>query len=229
MKILAIGAHPDDIEIFMFGLLSIYSNRGDEIGMIVATDGAAGNVISNKSLSKKRKKETINALMDLGEPDLLGFPDGQLSDSKNVRSTLKEKIKKFNPDLIITHAPEDYHPDHRALSKYVIDSASFNFPVIFCEALMGVNFTPNYYIDISKHFELKKNAILKHKSQNSEKFYKAIEINNRFRAAQCNAPDGSYAEVYRFEPTFPFLDIRLLLPESLPIRSYYKNLSNSLI
>ena len=229
MKILAIGAHPDDIEIFMFGLLSTYSNRGDEIGLIVATDGAAGNVLSNKSLSKIRKKETINALMDIGEPDLLGFPDGQLSDSKNVRSTLKEKIKKFNPDLIITHAPEDYHPDHRALSKYVIDSASFNFPVIFCETLMGVNFTPNYYIDISKHFELKKNAILKHKSQNSEKFYKAIEINNRFRAAQCNAPDGSYAEVYRFEPTFPFLDIRSLLPKSLPIRSYYKNLSNSLI
>ncbi len=229
MKILAIGAHPDDIEIFMFGLLSIYSNRGDKIGLIVATDGAAGNVLSNKSLSKIRKKETINALIDIGEPDLLGFPDGQLLDSKNVRSTLKEKIKKFNPDLIITHAPEDYHPDHRALSKYVIDSASFNFPVIFCETLMGVNFTPNYYIDISKHFELKKNAILQHKSQNSEKFYKAIEINNRFRAAQCNAPDGSYAEVYRFEPTFPFLDIRSLLPKSLPIRSYYKNLSNSLI
>ena len=229
MKILAIGAHPDDIEIFMFGLLSVYSSRGDEIGLIIATDGAAGNVLSNKSLSIIRKKETINALMDLGEPDLLGFPDGQLSDSKNVRSTLKEKIKKFNPDLIITHAPEDYHPDHRALSKYVIDSASFNFPVIFCETLMGVNFTPNYYIDISKHFELKKNAILKHKSQNSEKFYKAIEINNRFRAAQCNAPDGSYAEVYRFEPTFPFLDIRSLLPKSLPIRSYYKNLFNSLI
>ena len=229
MKILALGAHPDDIEIFMFGLLSVYSSRGDEIGLIVATDGAAGNILSNKSLSIIRKKETINALMDLGEPDLLGFPDGQLLDSKNVRSTLKEKIKKFNPDLIITHAPEDYHPDHRALSKYVIDSASFNFPVIFCETLMGVNFTPNYYIDISKHFELKKNAILKHKSQNSEKFYKAIEINNRFRAAQCNAPDGSYAEVYRFEPTFPFLDIRSLLPKSLPIRSYYKNLSNSLI
>ena len=57
MKILAIGAHPDDIEIFMFGLLSIYSNRGDEIGLIVATDGAAGNVISNKSLSKIRKKK----------------------------------------------------------------------------------------------------------------------------------------------------------------------------
>ena len=142
---------------------------------------------------------------------------------------LIKAYQKFNPDLIITHAPEDYHPDHRALSKYVIDSASFNFPVIFCETLMGVNFTPNYYIDISKHFELKKNAILKHKSQNSEKFYKAIEINNRFRAAQCNAPDGSYAEVYRFEPTFPFLDIRSLLPKSLPIRSYYKNLSNSLI
>ena len=49
MKILAIGAHPDDIEIFMFGLLSVYSSRGDEIGMIIATDGAAGNVLSNKA------------------------------------------------------------------------------------------------------------------------------------------------------------------------------------
>ena len=229
MKILAIGAHPDDIEIFMFGLLSVYASRGDEIGLIVATDGAAGNIISNTNLSRVRKKETINALKDLGEPDLLNFSDGQLSDSNLIRGVLKEKIKDFNPDLIITHAPEDYHPDHRALSKYVIDSASFNFPVIFCETLMGVNFTPNYYIDISEHFELKKNAILKHKSQNAAKFYKALEINNRFRAAQCNASDGSYAEVYRFELIFPFLDIRSLLPISLPIRPYYKNLSNSLI
>ena len=229
MKILAIGAHPDDIEIFMFGLLSVYANRGDEIGLIVATDGAAGNVVSDKSLSSIRKKETISALQSLGEPVLLDFPDGELSEAKNFKLVLKEKIKFFKPDLIITHAPEDYHPDHRALSKYVTDSASFNYPVIFCETLMGVNFIPNYYIDISIYFELKKNAILKHKSQNGEKFYKAIEINNRFRAAQCNASDHSYAEVYRLETTFPFVDIRELLPGSFPIMPYYKNLVNSLI
>ena len=66
MKILAIGAHPDDIEIFMYGILSIYSKRNDEINMIVATDGAAGNVTTNKNLSKIRKKETKEALKTFG-------------------------------------------------------------------------------------------------------------------------------------------------------------------
>jgi N-acetylglucosamine malate deacetylase 1 len=94
---------------------------------------------------------------------------------------------------------------------------------------LGINFKPQINIDISKDFESKKNAILKHKSQSPEKFLSAIEINNTFRAAQCNAGNNSYAEVFRFEPSFPFVDISLLLPDSLPIRPYYKNLVDSLI
>ena len=57
MKILAVGAHPDDIEIFMYGTLSIFSKRDDEIKMIIATDGGAGIVATNKNLSKIRKKK----------------------------------------------------------------------------------------------------------------------------------------------------------------------------
>ena len=56
MKILAIGAHPDDIEIFMYGFLSVCKNRGDEIDLIIATDGAAGSVLSNVNLAEIRKK-----------------------------------------------------------------------------------------------------------------------------------------------------------------------------
>ena len=52
MKILAIGAHPDDIEIFMYGMLSVYLNRGDEIYMIVVTDGSAGDVLAKSNLAK---------------------------------------------------------------------------------------------------------------------------------------------------------------------------------
>ena len=84
-------------------------------------------------------------------------------------------------------------------------------------------------IDISAYFKDKSKAILKHKSQKPEKFLKAIEINNKFRAAQCNAGGDSYAEVFRFEPSFPFADLRSLLPPSMPIRPYYKNKPNSLI
>ena len=133
------------------------------------------------------------------------------------------------PDLIITHPPEDYHSDHRSLSHHVKSSAGFKYPVLFCETLMGINFNPNIYIDITSYFKDKSIAILKHKSQKPEKFLKAIEINNKFRAAQCNAGGESYAEVFRFEPSFPFVDLRSLLPPTMPIRPYYKNIPSSLI
>ena len=229
MKILAIGAHPDDIEIFMYGVLSIFSKRNDEISMIVATDGGAGSVLTNENLSEIRKKETMEALKTLGIPIFLGYLDGELSTQIDIISTLKKHIDSVNPDLIITHPPEDYHSDHRSLSNFVKESAGFKYPVLFCETLMGVNFNPNIYIDISAYFKDKSKAILKHKSQKPEKFLKAIEINNKFRAAQCNAGGESYAEVFRFEPSFPFVDLRSLLPPTMPIRPYYKNIPSSLI
>ena len=229
MKILAIGAHPDDIEIFMYGILSIFCKRNDDISMIVATNGDAGNVVINKNLSETRKQETTKALQRFGTPIFLGFLDGELSSQVSIITTLKNHIDRINPDLIITHPPEDYHSDHRSLSNYVKSSAGFKYPVLFCETLMGVNFNPNIYIDISEYFEDKMKAILNHKSQKPEKFVKAIEINNKFRAAQCNAGGESYAEVFRFEPSFPFVDLRSLLPTTISIRPYYKNISSSLI
>ena len=229
MKILAVGAHPDDIEIFMYGILSIFSKRNDEITMIIATDGSAGSVTTNKNLSEIRKKETIEALKIFGIPIFLNYSDGELSIQPNITRTLKKHFDSIEPDLIITHPPEDYHPDHRSLSNYVKSSSGFKYPVLFCETLMGVNFNPNVYIDISNYFNHKAQAILKHKSQSPEKFLKAIEINNKFRAAQCNAGGQSYAEVFRFEQTFPFVDVRSLLPSTMPIRPYYKNTANSLI
>ena len=170
MKILAVGAHPDDIEIFMYGILSIFSKRNDEITMIIATDGGAGSVTSNKNLSEIRKKETIEALKIFGTPIFLDYLDGELSIQPNITSILKKSIDSIEPDLIITHPPEDYHSDHRSLSQYVKSSAGFKYPVLFCETLMGVNFNPNIYIDISKYFQDKTKAILKHKSQKPENF-----------------------------------------------------------
>jgi LmbE family N-acetylglucosaminyl deacetylase len=229
MKILAVGAHPDDIEIFMYGILSIFLKRNDKISMIVATDGGAGTVTTNKNLSEIRKKETIEALKIFGTPIFLDYLDGELSTQSNLTNTLKKHINDIVPDLIITHPPEDYHHDHRSLSNYVKLSAGFKYPVLFCETLMGVNFNPNIYIDISKYFQDKTKAILKHKSQKPENFLKAVEINNKFRAAQCNAGGDSYAEVFRFEPSFPFVDIRSLIPQTMTINQYYNNSTKSLI
>ena len=125
------------------------------------------------------------------------------------------------PDLIITHSPNDYHSDHRALSSLTSSVISHYIPILFCDTLMGVNFNPNFYIDITEYFLLKEEAILKHQSQKPQRFIDLFKLMNSYRAAQCNAPKGKYAEAYSFEPSFPFTDIRHILPSPLKLRPFH--------
>ena len=229
MNVMAIGAHPDDLEIFMYGLLAAAKARGDVLHLAIATDGAAGGINPGKALSKKRALETQNGLKQLGNVTLLDFPDGQLALTPNAAVSITNFIHNIHPDLIVTHAPEDYHPDHRALAQFVIEAAGFICPVLFCDTLMGVGFEPDYYVDITPYFSAKQTAIMAHHSQHPKRFSAAAAITNRFRAAQCNAPDGHYAEAYRFNSRFPFSDIRGLLPPAPPYRPFYVPGSNALI
>jgi N-acetylglucosamine malate deacetylase 1 len=229
MKILAVGAHPDDIEIFMYGLIAACKQRGDEIILCVATDGAAGNIQINNNLKKIREKETVLGLAKVGIPCFLELIDGNLDGSLNAYKIICDYINDIKPDLVITHDPNDYHPDHRSLSKYITKSVGFKCPVLFAETLLGINFIPDIYVDITDYFEEKKNAILSHKSQNPFAFIDAVEISNRYRSAQCNAPNQNYAEVYRVSKTFPFADIRQILPKAPKLRPFYEKNIDSLI
>ena len=149
MRILAAGAHPDDIEIFMFGLLSLFKFRGDEITMLVATDGSLGGKQKKEELTRLREIETTNALKDLGDLFFLKLPDGSLGDYESHKIKIK-KVLEISPDLIITHAPNDYHSDHQALSGIMKSIACHQVPLIYSDTMLGVNFLPNYYVDISK-------------------------------------------------------------------------------
>lgn len=221
MKILALGAHPDDIEIFMYGLVSIYKKEGNEVYTMIATDGSKGGYPGGKLLSQKREKEAIAGLKKLSTPIFLNIPDGELGEASHHRKIIKENILKLMPDLIITHSKNDYHSDHRSLSLLTCKAVSHYIPVLYCDTLMGVDFNPNYYVDITDHYLLKKEAILKHKSQKPERFIDLFELMNSYRSAQCNAPKGHYAEAYSFVPSYPFSDIRSILPSALKLRPFH--------
>jgi len=221
MKILALGAHPDDIEIFMYGLVSTYKKEGNQVFTIIATDGSKGGSPKDDLLSKKREKEAIAGLKKISKPIFLNIPDGELGEDTEHRRTIKENILKIMPDLIITHSQNDYHSDHRSLSFITSSVVSHYIPVIYCDTLMGINFNPNFYVDITEHFLLKKEAILKHKTQKPQRFVDLFKLMNSYRAAQCNAPKGSYAEAYFFKPSFPFSDIREVLPTPLKLRPFH--------
>ena len=223
MKILALGAHPDDIEIFMYGLISIYKKQGDQVYTMIATDGARGGKSQGKSLSRLRSQEAIAALKDLSKPIFLNIPDGKLGEDPEHKKIIKKQILKIMPDLIITHHQNDYHSDHRSLSILTSSAISHYIPILYCDTLMGINFDPNFYVDITDYFLFKKEAILKHKSQNPQRFVDLFKLMNSYRAAQCNAPNGKYAEAYNFTPSFPFSDIRNILPPSLKLRAFHVN------
>ncbi|PBB97976.1 PIG-L deacetylase family protein [Mesorhizobium sp. WSM3862] len=219
MKILALGAHPDDIEIFMFGTLAAYAALGAELTFAIATDGAKGGKGDPKSLVKTRREEATEAAGLLGvTPRFLGFPDGALVADAVLIDTLKALIGEVQPDLAITHAPNDYHGDHRALSDGVRIAASFEVPVLHADTLGGTGFSPTHYVDISSHWDLKGQAILAHRSQGPEHYLNGARMQNAFRAGQCNGAPGALAEAFRFEPVFPFADIRELLPPAPRIR-----------
>lgn len=229
MKIVGIGAHPDDVEIFFYGFLAACKARGDDISIGVATDGAAGGDNPGAKLAATRAEETTNALTALATPTLLGLPDGGLAEAADARQVIARFLANCKPDLVVTHAPDDYHPDHRALSHFVTDAVGFTCPILFAETLMGVGFTPDVYVDITPFFDAKQAAIMAHDSQEPERFAAASALMNRYRAAQCNAPDGHYAEAYRIASRFPFTDIREMVPAAPAYRPFYVTGSDALI
>ncbi|UCI31378.1 PIG-L deacetylase family protein [Mesorhizobium sp. B4-1-4] len=219
MKILALGAHPDDIEIFMFGTMAAYATQGAELTFAVATDGARGGKSDAGVLARVRREEATTAAALLGAtPRFLDFPDGELVADGALIGALKTLLRETGPDLVVTHAPNDYHADHRALSDGVRIAASFAVPVLHADTMGGTGFAPTHYVDISAYRDIKTQAIRAHRSQGPEQYVDRARIQNEFRAGQCNGVPGSLAEAFRFEPRFPFADIRALLPPAPPLR-----------
>ena len=221
MKILAIGAHPDDIEIFMFGILCHFKNKGDSVNLLIATDGSLGGKGNKENLKNKRKNEAVLGLKYLGKPLFLEIQDGMLGAKENHYFLIKKSVQNVNPDLIITHSSNDYHSDHRNLSKLVQNIASHYVPILYCDTMMGINFLPNYFVDVTKFMNDKINSISCHKTQKPKRFINLVKLMNEYRSAQCNAPKGNYAEAYFFEPSFPFSDIRNILPKSPTILPFH--------
>ena len=219
MNILALGAHPDDIEIYMFGALAAWQAMGAQLAYGIATDGSKGGTMPPAELASLRKAEATAAAAVLDvEPHFLGFTDGELIAGAELVAALKRLIAGTVPDLIVTHAPNDYHGDHRALSDAVRIASSFQAPVLWADTLHGVGFAPTHYIETTAYIGRKGEAIRAHVSQEPERFVAKSRELAAFRAAQANAPEGTFAEAYRFEPSFPFVDIRALLPPAPKVR-----------
>jgi len=181
MNILAIGAHGDDLEAFCGGTLALCRQRGDQVVMCVVTDGRGRPMGDPDQIAAIRKAEAQASAALIGADAVwLAVPDGSLRVDDATRHLFIELIRRTTPDLIITHPPDDYHPDHNATSQLVMDSAQISrtsnyptalpplrksIPVAFMDAESGVNFSPEDYVDISDVWAIKQQMLLQHHSQ----------------------------------------------------------------
>lgn len=233
MRILAVGAHPDDIEILCAGTLAACKARGDEIIMAVVTDGRMGHKeILPPELSEVRRREQEASCSLLGaELIWLGIRDEFVFDNEATRTIFIDLYRRTKPDFVITHWNECYHPDHRGVEKLMWDAGfvssvkhietGFPFhpavtPFFHMEPLAGVGFVPTDYVDISAHMELKCRMLECHQSQLKWlKDHDGIDILEfmttvaRFRGIQAGV---KYAEGYRRVLTWPRATAARLLP-----------------
>lgn len=124
-RLLILGAHPDDAEFHAGGIASIYRAMEREVKMVSVTDGGAGHhTRSSAELVRLRRDEATAAGQVIGaEYETWDFPDGALQASLEVRHRIIREIRLFKPDLVMTHRPNDYHPDHRAVGQCVQDAS----------------------------------------------------------------------------------------------------------
>ena len=197
LYLVAVGAHPDDIELSMAGLSIRFARAGHRVTWVVATDGAAGDGGRDPALAERRAREAEAGAASAGAALVaLGLPDGQLAWIADAPAAVGTALAGLAPDLIVTHALNDYHADHRALARLVGDTAPIGVPVLLADNMLGLHFAPDLLVDVTEAFDAKLAALAQHASQASLSLPDTVTTWNRFRGLQSGARRFHYAEAY---------------------------------
>jgi bacillithiol biosynthesis deacetylase BshB1 len=210
LDILAIGAHPDDVELSCSGTLIKHQKNGFKTGIIDLSEGELGT----RGNIEIRKKEAEKAAEILGVEvrENLKLPDGFINPfDDNQILTLIEQIRKFKPKIVLANAQHDRHPDHgnasmlieracfmAGLSKIKTDNQAWR-PKYVLNYIQDRYIQPHIIIDISPYWETKLQAILAYKSQfysptskepetyiSTPHYLKYVEARNRDWGRFCN-------------------------------------------
>ncbi|MBV7336238.1 PIG-L family deacetylase [Chloroflexi bacterium TSY] len=182
LRILAVGAHPDDVEICCGGTLARYALAGHHVMMGYATNGDKGHLeIPPDELALVREKESRAAAAVIGaEVYWLNFPDAELFYDAETRLAFIDMLRQARPDIIFTHWSEAYHPDHVAAGQLTF-SANYisGVPHIktqhpasdrvaklyYMDVAHDVRSEAAEYVDIGEVYELKRKMLAAHESQ----------------------------------------------------------------
>ena len=198
MNIIAIGAHPDDIEIGCGGSLARHIEKGDHVKMVVMTAGERGG-----ASGKVREAELKKAAQKLGVTDVvcLRYPDTNIPLTSEPSDKLDEIVKAFKPDRAYIPFWREIHQDHRRTSEVAL-VASRNLPQILMYEgpSTAPQFEADYWIDIADTVEKKLDSLAQYVSQGEKDILKldAIRSLNHFRGYQARTTYAEAFDIFRF-------------------------------
>lgn len=215
-RILAIGAHFDDIEIGAGGFLALEHDRGNVIKTIVIADGDYSSLEGKKIRTKHiAQEEGMRALAHLGldetEMECFGYPETQIPYNKESICAIEKIINNFNPDVILTHWVHDTHQDHINTAMSVIAAARYRYSLLMWEPIFPsgrfstIPFAPQLYVDVSAYIDNKIKALESHESQVRKfaklnvKWIEGVVARAKFRGFECQAEYAETFFVYRMK------------------------------
>ncbi|MCL2813552.1 MAG: PIG-L family deacetylase [Oscillospiraceae bacterium] len=231
MNVLAVGCHPDDVEVNCAGTLVKYKKQGHNVAICHVTNGNMGHVVIGPDELREIRIAEAKKSGELAGIEVVtcDFGDLLVHDEIAQRDKITEVIRFFKPDVLITHSPNDYMPDHVAVGKLVFDAsfaasvphygtgeATKLTPIYYMDTLAGVNFMPTEYVDISDEIDTKLAMLECHVSQmkwmrdhDGIDFAEFVRTCARFRGLQCQV---KYAEAFTQCYAWPKIAAARLLP-----------------
>jgi len=216
MRVMAIGAHPDDLEILCGGTLARYVAEGHSVVMCHIARGDRGSYEHTREEIAAIRDDEARAAADVIGADYLALsvPDGEIdASSPEQRELVTEAIRRARPDFVLAHAPNDYMTDHVEASRLALDTsflatlplfetASAHLPeppaLAYMETVTGNDFVPTEFVDISDFMAAKLEALDQHQSQlrwladhDGVDMLDQIRTVSRYRGLQCGV---EYAE-----------------------------------
>lgn len=180
LDILAVGAHPDDVELGCGGILYKHVKMGCQVGILDLTQGELGT----KGNAQTRKAEALNAqkILQVQVRENLQLKDGFFENDENSQRKIIQIIRKYRPDIIITGAPNDRHPDHSKTAKLTTTACFLSGlekiktselrknqnpwrPITIYHYIQAYYHQPDIVVDISDEMETKMKAIKAYSTQ----------------------------------------------------------------
>src|SRR3954447_191812 len=225
-RVLVVTAHPDDVDFGAAGTVAAWTDKGIEVAYCIVTDGDAGGFdpdVPRSAIAGIRRAEQEAAAKEVGvsQVHFLGYPDGRLTTSIELRRDISRVIRQVRPQRVVTQSPaRSYrsiyasHPDHMAAGEAALCAVypdarnPFAHPELAAEGLeahavaevwMMSGAEPDRYVDVTDVFDRKLAALLRHVSQMTD----PGAMPDRMRgwlpmiASQGGLPEGRLAEAFQ--------------------------------